>query len=150
MSCPGSASAAVPFDDVRGPVELVAPMPVEHVFTRAERLRSGRGRTVQHWAGRLAAKYAVLRLLGVPVGEQALGAVEVLPRPSPMCRRTAACAHGHPPAVRLTGVLRDRVAPGRRVGVSISHGSGIAVAVALESALLPEDTEPDGDGQVRR
>lgn len=148
-------SAAVPFGGISTPNALVDPLPLEAVFTHAERVRSGGGRTVQHWAGRLAAKYAVLRLLGVD-GEPAagrLGEVEILPRPSPLCGRTAACLHGHPPGVRLRGALRGRVEPGTRVGVSISHAAGLALAVALVSASLPEDDpgddpriDEDGDG----
>lgn len=139
-------SAAVPFDGVRGPAALVAPMPVERVFTRAERLHSGKGRTLQHWAGRLAAKYAVLQLLTVQADERSLGEVEILPRPSPICGRGAACLNGHPPAVQLRGTLWTRVRPERRVGVSISHAASLAVAVALESARLPGDGDPTCEG----
>ena len=123
----------MPFCGVRDPAALVAPLPLEAVFTHAERMRSGRGRTVQHWAGRLAAKYAVVRLLGEDEDPSAgrLCEVEILPRPSAICDRTAACLHGHPPGVRLHGVLRDRVRPGTRVGVSISHDAGVALAVLL-------------------
>ncbi|SFP39467.1 holo-ACP synthase [Saccharomonospora viridis] len=147
MSRSSWGSAAVPFCGVRDPAALVAPLPLEAVFTHAERMRSGRGRTVQHWAGRLAAKYAVVRLLGEDEDPSAgrLCEVEILPRPSAICDRTAACLHGHPPGVRLHGVLRDRVRPGTRVGVSISHDAGVALAVALVSASLPED-EDEGNG----
>ncbi|WP_277681977.1 phosphopantetheinyl transferase [Saccharomonospora azurea] len=139
------ASAAVPFDRIATPRALVAPLPLNEVFTHAERVRSGRGRTVQHWAGRLAAKYAVLRLLDVdgPSSGGRLGEVEILPRPSALCRRASECLHGHPPGVRLRGDLGARVEPGTRVGVSISHGAGLAIAVALASAPLPEDESDD-------
>ncbi|ONI90734.1 phosphopantetheinyl transferase [Saccharothrix sp. ALI-22-I] len=137
----GWGSAAVAFGGLTAPWQLVDPMPLEVVFTRAERLRSGAGRTLQHWAGRLAAKYAVLRLLDEPVTPEHLGAVEVLPLPAPLCGRTAACLHGHPPGVRLDGALDGREAPGARIRVSVSHTSDLAFAVALTSARLPEDDD---------
>ncbi|MFI7679281.1 phosphopantetheinyl transferase [Actinophytocola sp. NPDC049390] len=112
---------------------------METVFTRAERLRSGGGRTLQHWAGRLAAKYAVLQLLDVPADAPALGAVEVLPEVTSLCARNAACLHGHPPGVRLGAELAGRAGDDTRVRVSVSHNADLAVAVALASARLPED-----------
>ncbi|MGW5050514.1 phosphopantetheinyl transferase [Actinokineospora sp. NPDC004072] len=120
-------SAVVAFGGLSAPEELVAPMALDTVYSRAERLRSTEGRTLQHWAGRLAAKHAVLRLLGVPVSEESLGGVEVLPQPSPMCSRSAACLHGHPPEVRLRSPL---TATGS-IRVSVSHTADLAVAVAL-------------------
>ncbi|MFC7612588.1 hypothetical protein ACFQV2_01895 [Actinokineospora soli] len=103
-------SAVVSFRGLSAPEDLVAPMSVDTVYTRAERLRSSEGRTLQHWAGRLAAKHAVLRLLGVPATAESLGGVEVLPRPSALCARNAACLHGHPPEVRLHDPLRAAAA----------------------------------------
>jgi phosphopantetheinyl transferase (holo-ACP synthase) len=132
-------SAVVAFRDLTAPWQLVEPMPLDTVFTRAERLRSGAGRTLQHWAGRLAAKYAVLRLLNVPETAESLGAVEILPRPTALCGRTAACLHGHPPGVRLFGELGAHEAPDTRIRVSVSHTADLAFAVALVSAWLPED-----------
>lgn len=134
-------SAAVAFGGLTHPWQLIDPLSPEAMFTRAERLRSAAGRTLQHWAGRLAAKYAVLRLLDVPATPEHLSAVEVLPRPTPLCGRTAACLHGHPPGVRLTGALGNRERAGTRVRVSVSHTADLAFAVALVSARLPEDHE---------
>ncbi|ASO18755.1 phosphopantetheinyl transferase (holo-ACP synthase) [Actinoalloteichus hoggarensis] len=118
-----------------------APASIEQVFTRAERLRSGTGRTVEHWAGRLAAKLAVLRLLAVPASAERLGQVEVLPRRTPMCEASTACLHGHPPGVRLTGDLVRRAARrgGEQIRISISHTRDTALSVAIASASLPED-----------
>ncbi|MGX7825649.1 phosphopantetheinyl transferase [Actinokineospora sp. 24-640] len=131
-------SAAVAFRGLSDPAELVAPMALEAVYTRAERVRSGEGRTLQHWAGRLAAKHAVLRLLGVAATPESLAGVEVLPRPSAMCARGAACLHGHPPEVHLRAPLRaDDVRT--RIRISVSHTADLAVAVALTAATLPED-----------
>ncbi|MEU8385258.1 hypothetical protein, partial [Streptosporangium sp. NPDC048865] len=102
-------SAIVGHAGLTGPRELVGDMPLEVVYTRAERLRSARGRTLQHWAGRLAAKRAVLRLLGLPPTPERLGQVEILPLPTAACRAGRACLDGHPPAVRLRG---DPTSPG--------------------------------------
>jgi holo-[acyl-carrier protein] synthase len=132
-------TAVVAFRGCTAPQQLLGPLPVETVFTRAERLRSGGGRTLQHWAGRLAAKYAVLQLLDVPADAEALGAVEVLPELTPLCARNAACLHGHPPGVRLGAALAGRAGDDARVRVSVSHTADVAVAVALATARLPED-----------
>ncbi|MFD1149150.1 holo-ACP synthase [Saccharothrix hoggarensis] len=134
-------SAAVVLDGLTAPRQLVWPMRLEEVYSREERLRSAAGRTLQHWAGRLAAKYAVLSLLGLPATARHLGRVEVLPQPSAMCARTTACMHGHPPGVRLLDGLSEDAdtGAGGRIGVSISHTADLAFAVALVSARLPED-----------
>lgn len=140
-------SAIVGHAGLTGPRELVGDMPLEVVYTRAERLRSARGRTLQHWAGRLAAKRAVLRLLGLPPTPERLGQVEILPLPTAACRAGRACLDGHPPAVRLRGDLAaptaaGPVAPGGGAGwirVSISHTDARAVALAVRTRRLPED-----------
>ncbi len=134
-------SATVGFRGLSAPEQLVAPMRLDSVYTREERLRSRTGRTLQHWAGRLAAKRAVLRLLGTPVTAEWLGRVEVLPQPSAMCERSSACLHGHPPRVSLRGPLGAHARTETRIRVSISHTADLAVAVATTTALLPEDHE---------
>ncbi|MFI0424807.1 phosphopantetheinyl transferase [Spongiactinospora sp. 9N601] len=133
--------AQVGFAGLTRPQELVADLRLEEVYTRPERLRSGAGRTLQHWAGRLAAKHAVLRLLDVAPTAEHLRGAEVLPRPAANCRRDAGCAHGHPPAVRLVGDLA-KLAAEREIRISISHTGDRALAVALISARLPEDEVP--------
>jgi len=110
------------------PGELLPGMRVEDVFTPAERVRSA-GPTLEHWAGRLAGKRAVLKLLGLPATARHLSGVEILPQPTTECRADAACLDGHPPAVRLRGELARTEARGIRV--SISHTTGHALAVAL-------------------
>ncbi|GAA3444545.1 phosphopantetheinyl transferase [Planomonospora venezuelensis] len=132
-------SAVVGYAGLARAQALVGAMPLEEVFTPAERVRSAGGRTLQHWAGRLAAKRAVLRLLGVPPTAERLGQVEVLPEPTPACRGDAACLDGHPPAVRLTGRLAGLDGPGGRIRVSLSHTAQRALAVALRAGRLPED-----------
>ncbi|WP_062432631.1 hypothetical protein [Herbidospora daliensis] len=135
-------SAMVAFAGLTRPQDLLDGMRIEDVYTPAERLRSGAGRSLQHWAGRLAAKRAVLRLLDVPPTAEHLAQVEVLPRPTPACARTAACNDGHPPFVRLGPDLAARI--DQRIRLSLSHTSGRALAMAVASAGLPEDV-PEGD-----
>ncbi|WP_157251751.1 phosphopantetheinyl transferase [Nonomuraea typhae] len=132
-------SALIRFGDLSRPQELLGQMAVDAVYTPAERLRSSAGRTLQHWAGRLAGKYAVLRLLDMPPTAELLGQVEVLPRPTPACRKSTACLDGHPPAVQLSGSLRARARSGERIRISLSHTDGHALAVAVSAARLPED-----------
>ncbi len=112
---------------------LLAPARPEATFTAAERRRSAVGASVQHWAGRLAAKRAVLRLLQLEQTEDALASVEILPRPAATCRRCAGCRHGHPPAATLSGPAGRRAdrASLRSIEVSITHERGVAVAVAF-------------------
>ncbi|MEU4702626.1 phosphopantetheinyl transferase [Nonomuraea dietziae] len=142
-------SAIVGHAGLTSPRELVGDMPLEVVYTRAERLRSASGRTLQHWAGRLAAKRAVLRLLGLPPTPEHLGQVEILPLPTTACRASRACLDGHPPAVHLHGDLA--ALPSRPAGpaapdggagwirVSISHTDVRAMALAVRTRRLPED-----------
>ncbi|MEU8265858.1 phosphopantetheinyl transferase [Sphaerisporangium sp. NPDC049002] len=132
-------SAMVGFAGLTRPQELVGDMRLEEVYTAAERIRSGSGGSLQHWAGRLAGKYAVLRLLGLPPTAEHLGQAEVLPRPTANCARTAACHAGHPPAVRLGGALMAAADPGSQIRLSLSHTSGRVLAVAVTSGRLPED-----------
>jgi holo-[acyl-carrier protein] synthase len=136
-------SAVICFAGKSRPQELVGDMRLEEVYTAAERLRSGYGRTLQHWAGRLAGKYAVLRLLGLPPTAEHLGQAEVLPRPTANCARTAACHYGHPPSVRLGGALRAKAGPDQQIRLSLSHTDGKVLAVAVASAKLPEDQDMD-------
>ncbi|QYC42705.1 hypothetical protein Nocox_25520 [Nonomuraea coxensis DSM 45129] len=130
-------SAVVRHAGLDRPADLLADLPggarLEEVFTPAERVRSARGRTLQHWAGRLAGKRAVLRLLGLPATPRRLGQVEVLPRPTRACRADAACLDGHPPAVRLTGELSGLAGAGEHIRLSLSHTAERALAVALDA-----------------
>ncbi|MFG1709980.1 phosphopantetheinyl transferase [Nonomuraea sp. M3C6] len=133
-------SAVVGYAGLTRPQDLLGEAPLEEVFTRAERMRSAGGRTLQHWAGRLAGKHAVLRLLGLPPTAERLGQVEVLSQPTPACRGGAACLDGHPPAVRLNGELSELAGSGEQIRISLSHTGERALAVALRSAQLPEDS----------
>lgn len=133
--------AVVRFGGLSHPQQLLGAMDLPEVFTRGERIRSGAGRSLQHWAGRLAAKRAVLDLLGVTADAVHLGQVEVLPRPTALCDRSARCRHGHPPAVRLNGALTGRVRRRRieQIRLSITHTADTALAVALIGPRLADD-----------
>jgi holo-[acyl-carrier protein] synthase len=133
--------AAVRFGGLTRPQQLIDGMDLHEVFTRGERIRSGAGRSIQHWAGRLAAKRAVLDLLGVTADAVHLGQVEVLPRPTALCDRSARCRHGHPPAVRLHSALIERVRHRgiEQIRLSITHAADTALAVALVGPRLPDD-----------
>ena len=89
---------------------------LKRLFTDAEiAYCSSRGRPYQHFAGRFAAKEAVIKALGraVPWRE-----IEILndERGKPLCT--------------LTGKAAE-IAAGRRVLVSISHCEGYSTAVAV-------------------
>lgn len=136
----------VHFGGLSCPQQLIGGMDLHEVYTRAERIRSGAGRGLRHWAGRLAAKRAVLDLLGVAADAAALGRAEVLPRPTALCDRSARCQHGHPPAVRLRGALADRA---RQRGIdqirlSVTHTADTALAVALIGPRLADDGQLAG------
>ncbi|MBF8186916.1 phosphopantetheinyl transferase [Nonomuraea sp. K274] len=123
----------VDYGSAGAPADLVRPAPLEAVFTRLERLRSGAGASLASWAGRLAAKHAVIEALGYDRAPGPLSEVEILPATPPGCRRGQACPHGHPPAVRFGGKLAERAAGAgiARIQVSVSHTSHVALAVAL-------------------
>jgi holo-[acyl-carrier protein] synthase len=132
------AFETVRFDPSTSAAELLAPASPGTAFTADERRRSTVGASVQHWAGRLAAKRAVLRLLDLEQTEDALASVEILPKPAVTCRHSAECRHGHPPAATLSGRVGRHA---RRAGltaieVSISHEQGVAAAVAF---ALPKE-----------
>lgn len=135
-------SALVGFTGLSRPQDLVGDMRLDVVYTPAERIRSGTGRTLQHWAGRLAAKRAVLRLLGVEPTEEHLGQAEVLPRPTANCAKTEACHVGHPPGVRLGPLLTGPAGADRQIRLSLSHTTGRVLAIAVASGRLLEDERP--------
>lgn len=132
------AFEAVRFGPGTSAAELLAPANPGTAFTAAERRRSSVGTSVRHWAGRLAAKRAVLRLLDLEQTEDALASVEILPRPAVTCRRSADCRHGHPPSATLSGrVSRHAHRAGlTAIEVSITHEKGVAAAVAF---ALPKE-----------
>jgi holo-[acyl-carrier protein] synthase len=99
------------------------------VMTDAERaLVPEGGRRVEYVAGRIAAKEATSKALGVPDGI-AWHDAEVLP------------ARPGPPTLRLHGVALHRAAQlgVSRTFVTLTHDSGVAAAVVLlESDAAPE------------
>lgn len=138
--------AMIDFGGFHTPEQMLGRMDPDRVFTRVETLRSRQGVTLQHWAGRLAAKHAVLRLLGLPVTEEWLFQAEVVPSPSSLCRSDHRCLHGHPPRVVLGPDLELAVmADGcDAVVVSITHSDTTSLAVAVPSRRR---TEPCARGR---
>jgi holo-[acyl-carrier protein] synthase len=114
----------------RSPAELLAPSPLGEVFTPAEMRLCGSVRGLTRWAGRLAAKRAVVAAAGAPPWP--LRDVELLVERS-ACYAPHRCAQGHPPLVRLHGDAAGWWPDGVVVDVSISHTRRAAVAVALAS-----------------
>ncbi|GAA3025548.1 phosphopantetheinyl transferase [Streptosporangium longisporum] len=140
-------SAIVGHAGLAGPRDLVGDMPLEVVYTRAERLRSSGGRTLQHWAGRLAAKHAVLRLLGLPPTPERLGQVEILPLPTAACRADRACLGGHPPAVRLHGDLAA-LPPATGPGAAANTDASADDADSANVTDLADDAGPAASGDT--
>ncbi len=93
---------------------------VARVLTQAERAALPPGRAAEYVAGRIAAKEAASKALGVPDGIY-WHCAEVLP------------ARPAPPRLVLHGVARDRAdALGvTRVHLTLTHDAGIAVAVVV-------------------
>ncbi|HHW42792.1 MAG TPA: ACP synthase [Desulfotomaculum sp.] len=94
------------------------------LFTRREMACCGGSsavRSLERLAGRLAAKRAVLRALGLPADNPALwSTVEILPGPA-----------GQPRVYLCKGTGRAISGEGLTVRVSISHGERLAVAIAV-------------------
>jgi phosphopantetheinyl transferase (holo-ACP synthase) len=107
--------------------------PVTEVFSPRERLH--RARSIVSWAGRLAAKRAVLELLApAGVGADALMAVEILPSPDGLCGRNVdRCTRPHRPQVRLAPPVAASLRPDERIDVSISHTDRVVVALAART-----------------
>lgn len=102
------------------------------VFTARERRLSVAGRGLEGWAGRLAAKRAVSRVLDRGAGVRLpLGDIEIVPRATALCADPDRCPAGHPPSVRLLGSASHAVAWAGNVEVSISHTRTVAVGLAL-------------------
>lgn len=128
----GARLAFVEYDREMSPADLVAPAAVEDVFTVAERVHCSERRSLDRWAGRLAAKRAVLDCLGIDE-PASLADVEVVPGPHEGQQLPHLCAFGHRPVVRLAGAVEEaRLDAGVEcVALSISHAGGVAVAFAV-------------------
>lgn len=112
------------------PADLVAPHDLAVVFTADERRHCVQGgRSLHHWAGRLAAKRAVLAVLDIAESGRALRAAEIVPGPHERATvEPHLCRLGHRPTVHLDA----RVIPtAETVELSISHTDGVAVAIAV-------------------
>jgi phosphopantetheinyl transferase (holo-ACP synthase) len=122
--------AFVPYDGMASVHELVAPLAADDVYTDAERRHCAARQSLERWAGRLAAKRAVLACLGEPALSPL--EVEVVPGPHEGEALPHLCELGHRPVVRLSG---SAAAAATRLGIadvelSISHADGMAVALA--------------------
>jgi holo-[acyl-carrier protein] synthase len=100
---------------------------LERLFTSGERAVIERGRSLdaarRSMAGRFAAKEAVMKALGVGLGEVDFADIEVLG------------GRGGAPEIALHGRARDRAeALGvATVSISMSHDAGVALAFAVAS-----------------
>lgn len=113
--------------DLRGiaaVADLLGGAPVSAVFSPEERRHCGGLDAVPRWAGRLAAKQAVLALTGTTSAVAAdLRSVEVVPRPDGLCRDPELCRAGHRPVAR-------HLPTGDAYAVSITHEHDRALAIA--------------------
>jgi holo-[acyl-carrier protein] synthase len=103
---------------------------VDRVFTDTERAVLDRGRSeeasARSMAGRFAAKEAVMKALGVGLGEVDFAEIEVLG------------GRGGPPGIQLHGRAAARAAElgVASVSLSMSHDGDVAVAFAVASREL--------------
>jgi phosphopantetheinyl transferase (holo-ACP synthase) len=111
------------------------------VFTARERRHALRHGSLATWAGRLAAKAAVLDLLGIPMPGDLVPppdglpwtAVEILPDRYGLCAAPEACLRSHRPAVTLHEPVAALLGAHGCLVVSISHSEGTAVALAVRT-----------------
>jgi phosphopantetheinyl transferase (holo-ACP synthase) len=123
MTEPRLTSVWLPYGDDVGRDTVAA-------FTARERMLLAGGAHPRRWRARYAAKLAVLRAVGVPPGDDALRAVEVLPYHRQACADPYLCGLGHPLRAHLGGAV-GAAAGADVTPVTISHDAGIAFAVAL-------------------
>jgi phosphopantetheinyl transferase (holo-ACP synthase) len=133
-------SAVVDVSVVSSLDELLGGRPVDEVFSQRERRLLAGERRLFRWAGRLAAKLAVLELLGEVSldGVPPLHQIEIVPERAGRCFDPGRCARGHRPIVELPAGAGDG-----RLDVSISHERDVAVALAIR-------TPGDGSGGAVR
>lgn len=124
------ACALVRYGPRDGIEEIIAPREVKETFSAHERRLCRARARVDSWAGRFAAKLAVLRALELDERDVRLSEMEIVPRPWRACRDPIRCRMGHPPAVRLSPRLESITSSGFGVAVSISHDRGCALATA--------------------
>jgi holo-[acyl-carrier protein] synthase len=128
---PAPVLAFVPYGDIHSLDDLVAPARPDDVFTAAERRHCAASSSLARWAGRLAAKRAVLQCLGLSPDTDHRD-VEVVPGPHEGQALPHLCALGHRPVAHLHGAAADAcgVLGLSGVDLSISHDGGLAVALA--------------------
>jgi holo-[acyl-carrier protein] synthase len=118
---------------------LLGGVPASRVFTAREREHGLRAGSPATWAGRLAAKAAVLAVLGLPVPADPVppdaglpwAAVEILPGVHGLCSGSGRCGRSHRPAVTLHEPAAALLGAGERLAVSISHSAATALGLAV-------------------
>jgi len=137
--------------------DLLGHCRVELVFTAAERRLSRRRGDLSSWAGRLAAKLAVLELFGrstdsALVGGLDLGwtSIEVLPSGPGQCADPLECRGTHRPEVFLRGSMARWLGPDERLAVSISHTDTLAAALVARVGVTGAGTAGTPERRHRR
>jgi len=131
----------VPFPPAWSVTDLLCGGPPGRVFTARERRHGLRSGSLATWAGRLAAKVAVLDLLGVPMPADPVPpvegppwtAVEILPDRYGLCAPPESCARSHRPVVTLHEPVVVLLGAHECLAVSIGHSDATAVAVAVRT-----------------
>lgn len=119
--------------------DLLSGVPPNRVFTARERQEGLRGTSLATWAGRLAAKTAILTVLGAPVPANPLplseelpwGDVEILPDSHGLCAPSGTCRWSHRPVATLREPVAALLGIGEGLAVSISHSAVTALALAV-------------------
>ncbi|MGC0419623.1 phosphopantetheinyl transferase (holo-ACP synthase) [Embleya sp. AB8] len=116
--------------------EDVLPAAAEAVFSAREALDLARGPASLSWAGKYAAKLAVIEVLGLV--EPNLPDIEILPDPTECRAPGGACRRRHRPMVVLGGAAGVAAGPGPTgLALTITHESTAAAAlVVLDRPVL--------------
>lgn len=141
----GQRCVVVAFPSAGSVADLLRGGPPGRVFTARERRHGLRHGSLATWAGRLAAKAAVLDLLGVPMPSDPVPppegppwtAVEILPDRHGLCAAPEACARPHRPVVTLHEPVAALLGAHGCLVVSISHSEGTALALAVRTVWPP-------------
>ena len=130
------------FPAVGSVADLLCRVPPNRVFTAGERQCGLSGGSPATWAGRLAAKAAVLTVLGVPVPANPLPSaeelpwtdVEIPPDAPGLCAAPGTCRLSHRPVAMLHEPAAALLSTGECLAISISHSAGTALALARRTA----------------
>ena len=124
--------------------DLLCGLQPNQVFSPRERRLGLRRGSPASWAGWLAAKAAVLAVLGVPVpagpsppsAELPWVNVEILPDGDGLCAEPSTCRRSHRPAATSHPPVAGLLGAGERLAVSISHSAVTALALAARVATV--------------